>query len=110
MENFNRLLAQARPLVIRAIADIDPSLSSPAFAVADEALEAMDTLVPEDVSLAWCVTMLSERPDLLKEPADGDTVAEVIRSAVIELVLSTLDREAENVVDTDFDNATVPTP
>ena len=110
MGHFDGLLARARPVVKEAIADVDADIFNPDFAVADVSLQAMEDLVPEDVSAAWCIAMLSERPELMKEPADGDSVAEVIRSAVIELVLSNLDDEMRKHVDALRARAGAPTP
>lgn len=96
MNAFEDLLASSKPHVMAAIGKLDQDdMVEPNFAMAETTMEAMDEIVPEEVDAGWCLTMLSQCPDLFGDTIEEGTLAEGVRGAVIDRIIDLIADDVE---------------
>lgn len=96
MNAFQELLATSKAHVMAAIGKLDQDdMVDPNFAMAETTMEAMDEMVPEEVDASWCLTMLSQCPDLFGDTIEEGTLTEAVRGAVIDRIVDLIADDVE---------------
>jgi hypothetical protein len=85
---FDDMLTRGRAAALAEVSKLEgTSLSNVNFELADAVLTGVASEVPSKVDVAWCVAVLTERPDLLGASSEfGDDIGDALRGAVVDLI------------------------